>query len=705
MPKTTTSSGVRPLRRLVLLLFIVIVLFGSIGIGTRFADASWSPNLALDLEGGTQIILQPRVDNEAEITDEDINQAIEVIRQRVDGSGVAEAEITSQGGSNIVVALPGNPDEATLDLVRQSAQMRFRAFLLEGLPTPVDPAALQAAQTAVDPESLVLDDSQITGDLATDDLSQDDTTGDPLPSQGSTDGLAGDQGAGGGAAAAMAASARVPAATSDEASTPASDSGESEPAVDPEPTETAVEGEVPDTPGQVEATPTYTQEELEAAAFLFADQDTDGVLSDTPATEPTSASDPAWLTEQIYYDFALLDCTDPANLSGGAAADPDVPLVTCARDGTVKYILGPAELEGSDLADANSGVRLNERGQALSDYAVYLEFTNDGGQTFAEVTTRLSALTDGTNRFAIVLDGLVISAPSVDEPIPSGEASITGGAGNGFDQQNAATLANQLSFGALPISFEVQSEDQISATLGTEQLQRGLLAGLIGLLLVVLYSLAQYRGLALVTVASLIVAGALTYGVIALLSWVQGYRLSLAGVAGLIVAIGITADSFVVYFERIRDEVREGRRLDMAVEQGWRRARRTILASDAVNLLAAVVLYFLAVGGVRGFAFTLGLTTIIDLIVVFTFTHPMLQLLIRTRFYGEGHRFSGLDATHLGASAPAYRGRGSFRSPAQRQTIAERRRAQEESEQDFSDPGDDEGTESEDLVGTTKEQS
>ena len=259
----------------------------------------------------------------------------------------------------------------------------------------------------------------------------------------------------------------------------------------------------------------------------------------------------------------------------------------------------------------------------------------------------------------------------------------------------------------------MQSEEQISATLGSEQLERGLLAGLIGLVLVVLYSLLQYRGLALITVASLLVAGTLTFGVIALLSWLQGYRLSLPGVAGLIVAIGITADSFVVYFERIRDEVREGRRLDAAVEQGWIRARRTIMASDAVNLLAAVVLYFLAVGGVRGFAFTLGLTTIIDLVVVICFTHPMMQLLVRTKFYGEGHRFSGLDPVHLGAvTAPAYRGRGSFRTPAERAaptgTIAERRAAAQKAAAagdavEDENPSDE--TEAEPMVGSSKEKS
>lgn len=643
----------RPWRTLLLLGVVIVAVFGSLTAGTRWSTASWSPNLALDLEGGTQIILEPLVDNGAEITQENIDQAIEVIRQRIDSSGVAEAEITSQGGQNIVVGIPGNPDEATLDLVRQSAQLRFRAYLTEFTPGPVDPSMLQPADPTGGIEPPV--DGEVT------EPAPEPTEDGTEPATGSTDGLGLTSGGGG-------VSMARPMQPTDETATE-------------EPTSAA-------------------PVDLEEAAFTAADADGDGELSDTPAIEPTSASDQAWITEQLYYDFLLLDCTDPANRVGGGGDDPDVAIVSCSRDGTAKYLLGPAELEGDDIASASSGLQTNQQGQVLTDYAVYLDFTSEGGRIFNDVTTRLSTLVASqTNRFAIVLDGLVISAPSVTEPIPNGEASISGGQGSGFDQETAATLANQLSFGALPITFQVQSEEQISATLGSEQLERGLLAGLIGLALVVIWSLIQYRGLAMVTVMSLVVAGALTYGVIAVLSWLQGYRLSLPGVAGLIVAIGITADSFVVYFERIRDEVREGRPLEAAVEQGWRRARRTILASDAVNLLAAVVLYFLAVGGVRGFAFTLGLTTIIDLIVVFCFTHPTMQLLIRTKFYGGGHRLSGLDPVHLGVTAaPAYRGRGGFRSPQEREpkmTIAERRRAEALSAA--------EDGESDSLVGSTKE--
>lgn len=580
--QTKKKAPGRAAPRLITLAVLIAAIFGTVFAGTKFSDAEWTPNLALDLEGGTQIILTPFTADGSEITQADVQQAIEIIRQRVDASGVAEAEITSQGGQNIVVALPGEPSKETLELVRQSAQMRFRAFLFQGSPGPIDPVAYN--------EFLQEDDAEETSE---------------------------------------------------------------------------------------ELGP----EDIEAAARMAADQDGDGEISATPETTPVNGSDPAWMTEQVWYDFYTLDCTDPANLVGGGGDDPDAALVACDKDGTSKYIVGPMEIPGTDVATASSGIATNQAGAPTGDYAVNIKFNKEGTEKFREVTTRLynEHRADGTNRFAAVLDGLVTTAPGIQNgPIPNGEAQITGD----FTREEASTLARQLSFGSLPITFEVQSEEQISATLGSEQLQKGLLAGLIGLILVVGYSLWQYRGLAIVTVTSLTVAATLTFGVIALLSWIQGYRLSLPGVAGLIIAIGITADSFIVYFERIRDEVREGRSLSAAVDYGWERARRTILASDAVNLLAATVLYFLAVGGVRGFAFTLGLTTVIDLIVVFLFTHPIMKALIRTRFYGGGHKLSGLDPEHLGATVSAYRGRGSFRTPQERQpqSIAERKRASQREE-------------------------
>lgn len=572
--KTALATTARPVRRIVLLLVLLVAMFASIVVGQRLADdeesaPQFAPGLALDLEGGVQLVLTPRlVDDEdvdaadLEITSEDIGQAIEVIRQRVDASGVAEAEITRQGSANIVVGLPGNPDEATLDLVRQSAELRFRPVLMMLDPGPIDPD-----QAQLDPE---------------------------------------------------------------------------------QPADAAAAEEATDQAGEPQA------DDFEAAAREAADLDGDGELSSEPETEPADNSDPAWVTEELLHDAYLLDCTDPENLVGGLHDDAAAPLVTCSSDGTGKFLLGPVDVEGTRVSSATSGLEVTEAGTTTNNWQVQLAFDGEGTTEFADTSRRLVGLEPPLNQFGIVLDGLVISAPRMNDVIPNGEASISGG----FTRESANTLANQLNFGSLPLNFEVQSEEQISATLGSEHLRIGLIAGLVGLGLVALFLLWQYRGLAVIAVASLVMAAIAVYGAILVLSWVQGYRLSLAGVAGLIVAVGITADSFILYFERVRDEVREGRTLEAAVQHGWSRAKRTIVISDLVTLMAAVVLYFLAVGSVRGFAFTLGMTTLIDLLVVFFFTHPMLTMLVRTRFFGEGHRFSGLNPESLGASRAVYLGRG-----------------------------------------------
>ncbi|ACZ21682.1 protein-export membrane protein SecD [Sanguibacter keddieii DSM 10542] len=615
---TTNRSTSRPGRSLIGLGIIVLVLFGSIGIGTWQSDASWSPKLALDLEGGTQIILQPVTTDGQTVTSEDINQAIAIIRQRVDSSGVSEAEITSQGGSNIVVALPGQPSQETLDLVRESAQMQFRPVLSFSM---VAPTALPTEDPTTGPTAPT--------DVPTEDVAPEDGATTDAPEEPATDATTepAESGSGGGVAAAT-----------DPAVEPTTDAA-TEPAVEPttDATEPAVE-------------PT----------------------TDAEVPLPSNPSDLAQITPELLAEFQALTCSPDASAAGTAPKDPASPIAVCSVDGTMKYILGPMEIAGTEIDSASSGLQVNSQGVALNTWAVNLRFTAAGTDKFADVTTRLATLptyaqwistenpTLAPNMFAMVLDNQVIGAPGVTATIPDGRAEITGS----YTRETATALANQLNFGALPLTFEVQSEQQISATLGSEQLEKGMIAGLIGLLLVVVYSLFQYRALGLVTVASLLIAGLVTYGMITLLSWTQGYRLSLPGVAGLIVAIGITADSFIVYFERIRDELRDGRSLTSAVDTGWDRARRTIVASDTVNFLAAVVLYFLAVGGVRGFAFTLGLTTLVDLIVVFFFTHPLMKLLARTRFFADGHPASGLDPHRLGATGVRYAGRGRVVTPA-----------------------------------------
>ena len=561
-----TSSTVKSARKSLAWLFAILIgLVALIGFGsTTDENASFTPKLALDLQGGTQVILAPLLLDGQAVTTEQLDQAVSIIRQRVDASGVSESQVITQGDTNIIVSIPGVPDENTLALIKASAKLEFRPVLVTSAGT--SSAAIDGTET---------------------------------PEPGSTE-------------------------------TP-----------DPE----------------------------------------ESPLSEEPLGTPVDASDLNWVTPEIQKEFDDLDCSS-AFRAPGQIDDPTIPLVTCDVDGFSKYILGPVEVEGANISDASNGTIQSATGASTNTWAVNLEFDGIGSAGFSTVTQRLFPLEAPRNQFAITLDGFVITAPTTQAVITNGSAQITGN----FDRDSSKVLADQLKYGSLPIGFEVQSQENISATLGQDQLSSGLLAGLIGLILVVIYSAFQYRGLAIVTVGSLLVAGILVYLLIAFLSWRQGYRLSISGVAGLIVAIGITVDSFIVYFERVRDEIREGRNLEVAVENAWNRSIRTILASDAVSFTAAATLFLLTVGNVRGFAFTLGLTTIVDLIVVLLFTHPLLRLLARTKFFSSGHPWSGFDSKALKASG--YQGRGQFRmaptlsqgkalkvskEAATRQTIAERK--------------------------------
>jgi len=556
-----TSTPVRHAwRALTGLLIITALLFGINALGVYvFKASSWTPELALDLQGGTQIILEAQTPDGTAPTEDQMNQAVTIIRQRVDASGVGEADVTTEGGNNIVVQIPGQADEQTRQRIEASAQLQLRAVLVAGQPAT----------------TFVGEDGKET----------------PYPS--------------------------------------------------PDPS-------------------------LEA----------------TPTTAPTNGSDVAWITPALQAEYLAYDCANPDN--DPANAPKDEPLITCDPDGTVKYILGPVELDGSSISDATFGLQ-----QTNGQWAVNLKFDDAGTKTFGEISQRLYGANPPLNQFAFVLDGYVLSAPSMNAIILGGDPSITGS----FTQDSAKVLADQLKYGALPLSFEVVSSDTISATLGSQQLMIGLIAGLIGLALVAIYVLIVYRALGLVIIASLVVMGVLTYITICILAWRMGFRLSLAGVAGLIVSIGFTADSFIVYFERIRDELRDGKSITGAVEDGWDRAKRTIYISKSINILAAVVLYILADATVKGFAFTLGLTTVIDVMIFILFTHPVMQLLARTKFFGSGHPLSGMDPAALGA---VYRGRAQFRAPVaqstktqaerrasrsrgeaeRRQTIAERKQAE-----------------------------
>ena len=552
-------------KRLAWLLALVVGFSGIIGLGmaTNTAGASFVPQLALDLQGGTSIILSPTVADGASVTAEQLAQAVSIIRARVDSTGVSESTVTTSGNNNIVVEIPGTPSDSTLQLIKSSAKLEFRAVLLTsaGVSTSVGETT--------------------------------DASASPKPS----------------ASASAAASAK-------------------------------------------------------------------------PNVAPTDASDLNWVTPDVQAKFDALDCSKQFR-TPGQVDDPKVPLATCDFYGQ-KYVLGPVEIDGANIADAAAGTVTTSTGASTNEWAVNLEFDAEGTKIFSDTTSRLFPLTSPRNQFAVTLDGFVITAPQAKAVITNGSAQITGS----FDKDSSTSLADQLKYGSLPIGFEVQSQENISATLGSESLKSGILAGLIGLILVVIYSAFQYRALAIVTVGSLVVAAVITYLLIAILSWRQGYRLSLSGVAGLIVAIGITADSFIVYFERVRDELRDGRTLSAAVESGWKRAVRTILVSDGVSMLAAVVLFTLTVGSVKGFAFTLGLTTLVDLAVVALFTHPMLQVLAQRKFFSSGNKWSGFDSKALGGHI--YVGRGKFavaetvsdakrgkasKEAEKRQTIAERRAA------------------------------
>lgn len=374
-----------------------------------------------------------------------------------------------------------------------------------------------------------------------------------------------------------------------------------------------------------------------------AGDETEGSLpKPAPSPRPTESGEALGIDEALAYKPSQQDLDEFASFKCGDEFPDllDQPLLTCDREGQVKYLLGPTVIPGDMLTQASAGMR-----QGSVTWVVNLQLNDLGARLFETATGELAKRPEPQNAFAIVLDSEVVSAPRVSFAIPGGGAEISGS----FTQQSAMELANVLKFGALPLSFDLSEVATVSPTLGGEQLRAGIIAGIVGLFLVMLYAILYYRGLSLVVISSLVIAGLLTYASVALLGEAMGYALNLPGIAGIIVAIGVTADSFVIFFERIRDEVREGRSIRSAIETGWEGSRRTILVADAVSLLSAIVLFVLAIGGVKGFAFTLGLTTIIDVLIVFFFTKPLMTLLGKTRFFGEGRRFSGFEADHMGS--------------------------------------------------------
>ncbi|MGH3526095.1 MAG: protein translocase subunit SecD, partial [Pseudonocardiaceae bacterium] len=342
-------------------------------------------------------------------------------------------------------------------------------------------------------------------------------------------------------------------------------------------------------------------------------------------TAPADSADPQ-AAEQIRQARARLQSQDPAVQQQALAAlncaapnplrgndDPNLPLVTCDQHHTAKYLLAPAFLSGEQIASASSGPNQDGTG-----YEVRLRFKHQGEDIWAQYTAN-----NVGKQAAFALDGEVVSAPVINGAIPPGQATSIVGS---FTQAEAQNLANVLKYGSLPLSFQPSESETVSATLGLASLRAGLIAGILGLAVVFVYCLFYYRALGVLTILSLALSGLIVYAVLVLLGRWIGFTLDLAGVAGFIVAIGITADSFVIFFERLKDEVRDGRTFRSAVPRAWVRARRTILSADAVSFLAAAVLYVLAVGQVKGFAFTLGMSTVLDLVVVFLATHPLVAM-------------------------------------------------------------------------------
>lgn len=567
----SASAQSRPGRALVLILIAIAALTGGM-----FASGHTTPRLGIDLAGGTSITLtaknepgQPNAINKT-----NMDTAVDIMNRRVNGLGVSEAEVQTQGSDNIIVNIPkGTNSKQAREQVGTTAKLYFRPVL-------------------------------------TTEVSGADKSATPSPSTSS-------------------GSKATDKATDKATASPSSSSSSS---VTPSATATSQGRAVTDA--------------LKADSSPSAGSS----ASSSPTPTPSGSVDPA--TAKLQAAYTALDCSNKADrATAGDGAKPADPTVACGQNGSgqwQKYVLGPAEVAGTDIKKAGAVFDT----QSAAGWKVTMDFTSGGSKKFAAITGKLAQQQPPQNQFAIVLDGEVVSDPSVAQSL-SGSAEISGS----FTQTEAQDLANMLKYGALPLSFKESSVTTVTAALGGEQLHAGLIAGAIGLALVILYLVIYYRGLSAIAIASLLVSAVLTYVLMALLGPAIGFALNLPAVCGAIVAIGITADSFIVFFERIRDEIREGRTLRPAVERAWPRARRTILVSDFVSFLAAAVLFIVTVGKVQGFAFTLGLTTVLDVVVVFFFTKPLMTLLARKKFFASGHPWSGLDPKRLGAKPPLRRTR------------------------------------------------
>ncbi|MER8100255.1 protein translocase subunit SecD [Kitasatospora sp. NPDC094016] len=548
-----------------------------------FGTGHTKPRLGIDLAGGTSITLTAKSTDPKAISKSNMDIATGIIERRVNGMGVSEAEVQTQGDNTIIVNIPkGGNQQNAADQVGTTAKLYFRPVLAVA-PSGFTPPAPTASPSA---------------------------TGTPSAAQSA-----------GSTASPGASASGTPSASGTKQGRPA---GEALAA---------------------DASPS-------AAATGASTAPSAATTPSAPATPPSAADVSAAMTQgtvppELAAAFTALDCTKPEVRSAQTGPE-DKAVVACSQKPENGYYeklaLGPVAVKGSDVSKAQPSLDT----QTGAGWQVQLQFNGAGTDAFTKVTGQLATQTPPNNQFAIVLDNQVVSHPEVKNVIPGGSAVITGR----FSQTEAQDLSNVLGYGALPLEFTKSDITTVSPALGSDQLEAGMVAGAIGMLLVVLYSLVYYRGLGLVSIAGLLVSAALTYSIMSLLGAGIGFALNLPAVCGAIVAIGITADSFIVYFERIRDEVREGAPLRPAVQRAWPRARRTILVSDFVSFLCAAVLYVVSVGKVQGFAFTLGLTTALDVVVIFLFTKPVITLLARRKFFANGHPWSGLDPKRLGARPP-----------------------------------------------------
>jgi len=586
---------------------LILVMLVSITGKDTFSPGQWhnrfKVGLGLDLSSGTEVVLQAHTSKGAPSAGA-MQQAIAVLEARVNGTGNSGAQVQQQGSDLINVSVPGQPPNSVLQLVSTTAKLAFREVYLAEPYTA--PAAKPTATATPSPTP----------------SGSGTATATPAASNSASPKAS---------TAAVSAHLASPSATATpKASTSAKATATPKATASPSasPTSTAT------------TTTTYGNSSLvNAATMKLFDK-----LVCKPGPNSTTVDD-SWKATVGY------------TLGQDQYDDPSSQIVSCDPDGT-KYVLGPTIFEGTDLTAVSTGIEQNS-----TQWIIELTLNNKAASALSTTSTNMydnyyegyqSGDIDDEylDQMAIVLDGDVQSAPVTTSPLTAGSFQIEGPGNTGFTEAQATQLANILKFGSLPLNFTALTVQSTSAQLGRSSLDAGLIAGIIGLGLVVIYMFCYYRGLGLVSVSSLLIAALLAYLAVVLLSRYQNFTMELSGIAGLVVAIGITADSFIVFFERLRDEVRDGKTLRPAVESGWKRARRTILVSDTVSFLAAVLLYHFAVSDVQGFAYTLGLTTLIDVLVVFTFTKPMVTLLAGTKFYGGGHPWSGLDPMRLGARAP-----------------------------------------------------